>query len=173
MATKKLNDDFMAKVLEDTVWQELSRDFQWNEALLEKCKDRVNWKDISYNSTILWSSSMLEKFKDFIDWNELSRIFSENNFCKDDLEKFKKYWNWNELSANSDLSFSLEFIDQYLDKWNWSDIINNYAIESLFNENFLDKYNQYIPASTLQNSRLWSKLVELKKEKVKNNILSS
>lgn len=173
MATKKLNEDFMAKVLEDTVWQELSRDFKWNEALLEKSKDKVSWKDISYNSNILWTSSMLEKFKDLIDWHELSKTLAENNFSKDDIEKFKDNWNWSELSSNSDLSFSLEFIDQHLEKWNWNDLINNYALETLYNENFLDKYNPYIPASTLQNSRLWYKLVEIKKEKVKNNILSS
>ena len=31
MVTKNLSNDFMAKVLEDAAWKELSGDFAWNE----------------------------------------------------------------------------------------------------------------------------------------------
>ena len=41
MVTKNLSNDFMAKVLEDAAWKELSGDFAWNEQLLEKYKDKV------------------------------------------------------------------------------------------------------------------------------------
>lgn len=68
MATKNLSNDFMVKVLEDAAWKELSGDFAWNEQLLEKYKDKVEWKTISGNHTILWTVSMLEKFKNRIDW---------------------------------------------------------------------------------------------------------
>ena len=40
MVTKNLSNDFMAKVLEDAAWKELSGDFAWNEQLLEKYKDK-------------------------------------------------------------------------------------------------------------------------------------
>ena len=50
MVTKNLSNDFMAKVLEDAAWKELSGDFAWNEQLLEKYKDKVEWKTISSNS---------------------------------------------------------------------------------------------------------------------------
>ncbi len=63
MATKNLSNEFMAKVLEDAAWKELSGDFAWNEQLLEKYKDKVVWKDISDNSYIIWTVSMIEKFK--------------------------------------------------------------------------------------------------------------
>ena len=53
MATKNLNNDFMAKVLEDVAWKELSGDFAWNEQLLEKYK--VEWKTLPGNCTILWT----------------------------------------------------------------------------------------------------------------------
>ena len=33
MVTKNLSNDFMAKVLEDAAWKELSGDFAWNELL--------------------------------------------------------------------------------------------------------------------------------------------
>ena len=51
MVTKNLNNDFMAKVLEDVAWKELSGDFAWNEQLLEKYK--VEWKTLPGNCTIL------------------------------------------------------------------------------------------------------------------------
>ena len=60
MVTKNLSNDFMAKVLEDAAWKELSGDFAWNEQLLEKYRDKVVWKTISGNSSILWTVSMLE-----------------------------------------------------------------------------------------------------------------
>ena len=63
MATKNWNNDFMAKVLEEAAWKELSSEFAWNEQLLEKYKDKVVWKEISDNSNILWTVSMIEKFK--------------------------------------------------------------------------------------------------------------
>lgn len=44
MATKNWNNDFMAKVLEEAAWKELSSEFAWNEPLLEKYKDKVSWK---------------------------------------------------------------------------------------------------------------------------------
>ena len=93
MVTKNLSNDFMAKVLEDAAWKELSGDFAWNEQLLEKYKDKVEWKTISSNSNILWTVSMLEKFKNRIDWEELSGSNNEHLFTAENLEKYKNYWN--------------------------------------------------------------------------------
>lgn len=44
MVTKNLSNDFMAKVLEDAAWKELSGDFAWNEQLLENTRTRWNGK---------------------------------------------------------------------------------------------------------------------------------
>ena len=66
MVTKNLSNDFMAKVLEDAAWKELSGDFAWNEQLLEKYRDKVVWKTISGNSSILWTVSMLPKFRSIL-----------------------------------------------------------------------------------------------------------
>lgn len=46
MAAKNWNNDFMAKVLEEAAWKELSSEFAWNEQMLEKYKDKVSWKEI-------------------------------------------------------------------------------------------------------------------------------
>ena len=37
MATKNWNNNFMAKVLEEASWKELSSEFAWNEQKISKC----------------------------------------------------------------------------------------------------------------------------------------
>lgn len=50
MVTKKLTNEFMEKILNDSAWKELSENFQWTEQMLEKHKTKVDWKEISKNS---------------------------------------------------------------------------------------------------------------------------
>ena len=172
MVTTNLSNDFMAKVLEDAAWKELSGDFAWNEQLLEKCKDKVVWKTISGNSSILWTVSMLEKFKNRIDWEEISSSSNEHLFTAENLEKYKNYWNWRELSRNSSLELTPAILEQFADYWDWSEIIDCYGRDELYNAEFLEKYQDRIPASALQRSRLWDKLVEDEKRQLKTRILS-
>ena len=40
MVTKNLSNDFMAKVLEDAAWKELSGDFAWNENCWKNTRTR-------------------------------------------------------------------------------------------------------------------------------------
>lgn len=93
MVTKNLSNDFMAKVLEDAAWKELSGDFAWNEQLLEKYKDKVSWKEISGNRNILWTVYMIEKFKNKVDWEELSGSDNKHLFTAENLGRYKNYWN--------------------------------------------------------------------------------
>lgn len=172
MATKNWNNDFMAKVLEEAAWKELSSEFAWNEPLLEKYKDKVSWKEISGNRNILWTASMIEKFKNKVDWEELSSSDNEHLFMAENLDKYKEYWNWRELSRNSDLILTSELLEQFADCWDWNEIIDCYGREGLFSAEFLEKYQDRIPASSLQRSRLWDKLVEDETKRLKVQILS-
>ena len=86
MATKNWNNEFMAHVLEEAAWEELSRELAWNVQLLEKYKDKVRWKEISASRETLWTVSMIEKFKDKVDWDELSGSDNEHLFTVENLE---------------------------------------------------------------------------------------
>lgn len=172
MATKNWNNDFMANVLEEAAWKELSSEFAWNEPLLEKYKDKVMWKEISGNDHILWTTSMLEKYKNKIDWDELSGSDHTHLFTAENLEKYKGYWNWRELSRNSDIELTPTLLEQFVEYWDWSEIIDCYSRDELYCMEFLEKYQDYIPASYLQSSRLWDKLVEDEKKQLKIRILS-
>ena len=161
----------MAKVLEEAAWKKLSSEFAWNEPLLEKYKNKVSWKEISNNSYIMWTVSMIEKFKNKVDWEGLSRSDNEHLFTAENLEKYKEYWNWRELSRNSSVELTPLLLEQFAEYWDWSEIID-YRRDELYSMEFLEKYQDYIPASALQRSRLWDKLVEDEKKQLKIRILS-
>ena len=156
MATKNWNNDFMAKVLEE----------------VEKYKDKVSWKEISDNRNILWTVSMIEKFKNKVDWDELSGSDNEHLFTAENLGKYKNCWNWSKLSGNSSVELTPALLEQFAEYWDWSEIIDCYNRDDLYSMEFLEKYQDYIPASALQRSRLWDKLVEDEKKQLKIRILS-
>lgn len=147
MTKKKLTNEFMEKVLNDSAWKELSGDFQWTEQMLEKYKNKVDWKEISNNNSILWTPVMLEKFEQFIDWKELSKTNCETILTEECLELFRDYWDWSEL----------------IDLWTEN---NLYCID------FLERYVDKIPASKLQDSHLWRRLVEERTKELKLEVIA-
>ena len=162
MATKNWNDDFLSQLIDEQAWKELSHDFQWSEQLLEKYADKVDWHEVSGNNDMLWTASMLEKFKKRIDWRELSGTSHQYLLNAEMLARFEQYWDWHELSDNSSLALSRELLDKFIERWDWRKIIGCWDDE-LFDEDFLERYKEHIPASELQNSRLWDKIVEKRK----------
>ena len=159
--------------IDSKAWKYLSERMNWNEQLLNKYKDKVNWEMISGNDDILWTSSMLERFKNLIDWDELSESDNKRTFTTNNLEKYKNCWNWKSLSSNRSVRFSLELIDQFIDNWNWEKLINNSAMEDFFDGYFLKKYNQYIPASISRETYLWDSLLEIRENELMNEISMS
>ena len=86
MATINLSNDFMAKMLEDNAWKELSGELQWTEQMLEKYKEKVDWKEVTTNRNIVWTVPMIEKFKNRIDWDELSSSDNDHLFTAELLD---------------------------------------------------------------------------------------
>ena len=169
---KKLSNEFMEKILNDSAWKELSENFEWTEQMLDKHKNQVDWKLISKNSNIVWTPNMLEKFKKFIDWKELSSTGCETILTGDILEQYKDYWDWSELSENTDLEMNYQLIDRFIDQWDWSELINRWHEDDLYNIDFLERYIDKIPSSKLQDSRLWIALVEQREKELKLEVIA-
>ena len=91
--------------------------FAWTEQMLEKHKNKVDWKAISNNNNIVWTPAMLDKFKKFIDWQELSSTGCETILTEDCLEQFKDYWDWKEISDNRSIELNYPLIDKFIDLW--------------------------------------------------------
>lgn len=172
MATKKLTNEFMENVLNDSAWKELSNDFQWTEQMLEKHKNNVDWKEISQNRNIVWTPAMLEKFKKQIDWKELSGISCETILTEECFEQFKDYWNWSELSDNENFSLTYELIDRFIDLWDWLNLIDRWSDSNLYTVDFLERYVDKIPSSKLQDSSLWRKLVKERAMELKLEVIA-
>ena len=113
MATKILSNDFMHQTAVSEAWKELSENFSWSEALLEKYQDQVDWHEISCNSNVVWTVPMVQKFKNRIDWNKFSEYASEAVMTEPFLDAFKEKWNWSELSDNRNLTMTHELLEKY------------------------------------------------------------
>lgn len=169
---KKLSNEFMEKILNDSAWKELSESFEWTEQMLDKHKNQVDWKLISQNINIVWTPAMLEKFKRLIDWKELSSTGCETILTGDTLEQYKDYWDWSELSENTDLEMNYQLIDRFINQWDWPELINRWHEDNLYNIDFLERYADKIPSSKLQDSRLWTALVEQREKELKLEVIA-
>ena len=78
---EKINlcEGVVAQMMDTEAWGNVSGDFPFSEAQLEKYADKLDWKEVSGNTNIFWSVQMLEKFKRRIDWTALSRCLQEEN----------------------------------------------------------------------------------------------
>ena len=173
MATKVLSNEFMQNIATEEAWKELSSNFSWSEAMLEKYQDKVNWDEISENRNIRWTTPMIQKFQKKINWEMFSRIADDTILTESNIETFKERWNWHELSNNSDVPFTEELLEKYADKWDWEQIIDWYHDNSLYSKKaieFYEKFKDYIPVSKLQNTCLWRNIVEQRSKQLAADI---
>ena len=159
---KVLSNDFMQKIATEKAWKELSEEFTWSEALLEKYQDKVDWNEISENRHIRWTIPMIQKFQNKINWEIFSECAEEETLSIRFIRTFKDKWDWKKLSGNHDIPLTGELLDEFADNWDWDAIINNYC-NSIFEENpidFYEKYKEHIPVHILHDSCLWDSIVK-------------
>lgn len=65
----------------------------WSSEILNRYKEKLNWRDLSMNSSLPWSIVL--------------------------IDEFKEYWDWIELSSNRTLPWSIDLIDYFIDSWIW------------------------------------------------------
>ena len=138
MATKVLSNEFMQNIATEEAWKELSSNFSWTEAMLEKYQDKVNWDEISENRNIRWTLPMIQKFQKKINWDRFSE-YADEHVLTDPI--------WEVI------------IDSYRHS-----IYEKYAIE------FYEKFKDYIPVSKLQNTNLWSSIVQQRSKQLAADI---
>ena len=171
----KINDEFIRTIVTEKAWKELSGEFKWNETLLEKYQDQVDWKEISSNDNIRWTIPMIRKFLEKIDWTIFSAEAENRVFTPEVIEAFKYKWDWHVLSGNPDVPFSYEFLEKYADLLDWDVFIDSYLNSNFYIDKGIDLYNQfkeYIPADKIQNSNLWYEMVKQQRNMLHKDIFS-
>ena len=169
MEKTHLNDGLMAQMIEEEAWKDLSGEYPWSEALLERFKDKVDWEAVSSNRDVAWTVTMIEKFKNRINWYELSRTSIKSLLTPEVVEQFKDRWDWKELSENSELP--IETIRKMADYIDWKALIDRGYRDDIFGMNFLQEFEERIPASSFKDSNLWRKIVEEKVDKLRAEIV--
>ena len=171
MKTSKFNEDFIASVREMEKWKRLSADFNWSETLIDRYQDKLDWKSLSENSNVQWTASMLEKYKHKLDWRALSSGSCRGLYSAENLRKFSSRWDWSALSSNSSVHWTTEKVEEFKDSIDWGEMISCWYSD-LFTLEFFEKYKDYFPVSTLQQSCLWNAIMDIYKEKLIEEILA-
>ena len=156
---KSFGDAIIAQELNKEAWKKLSREFKWNEELLQKYRSEIDWKELSKNTGMLWTVSILENFNHQIDWKGLSIYAPGELLTSKIIEQFADRWDWHELSDNSNMKLTYALLDKFADKWDWERIINRWRDEELYTPDFFERYKEFIPAEHFQGSSLWEELV--------------
>jgi len=176
MSKNKFNDGFFANVCEKKVWERLSSgdstEFYWSERLIDRYRDKIDWRAISRNRNVLWSALLLERFQGYLYWDEVSSLDCEGLFSVENLKKFSSKWNWRELSSNRFVCWTMEKVEEFKDFIDWDKIINLDYHEGLYTLDFFEKYKEYIPGSFLQDSSLYEEIVNIYMSKQIEEILA-
>ena len=138
------NNEFLTSVLYAEAWKKVS-DESLSMEMIDKFQDKLDWETLSQNRNILWTATGIAKFAGKINWSDFSQCCNANILTDENLN------NW-------------KLLDKFVDMMDWADIIDNWDIEHA--EEFVERYQQYIPLNKLQTSRLWDKLVENKAEQL-------
>jgi hypothetical protein len=173
MKTSKFNEDFFASVREMEIWKRLNEDsFAWSEALIERYQDKIDWKSLSENSNVQWTASMLEKYKHKLDWRALSSGSCRGLYSDGNLRKFSSRWDWSELSSNSSVGWTMAKVEEFKDFIDWGKIIDMGWNSDLYTLEFFEKYKDWFPVSSLQQSSMWNVIMNIYKDKLIEEILA-
>ena len=117
-----------------------------SERLIERYKDKWDWRCLSQNESLPLSESLLERYADKWEWgvsdtngwqaatyNGLS-LNKSLPWSEALIERYKDKWNWGEfgLSSNKSLPWSELLIERYADKWEWFYLYRNHGVKKLF-----------------------------------------
>ena len=80
---------------------------QWSEDILDKYIDKWDWYGLCQNNSLLWNEYLIEKYKELIDFEALSYNTGLQLTTKI-IERYESKWDWNGISGNPVIAGSLE-----------------------------------------------------------------
>jgi hypothetical protein len=110
----------------------------------------IHWKELSRNPNLLWQEeNLLEIYKNKWNWDLLS-VNDGVGFTEGQIEKYKDLLTWDSgsgsnqnIASNTNLPWSVEFINKYKHKWHWWSLSRNPGVNwteemiSTFEENII------------------------------------
>ncbi len=152
------NNEFLNSVLEPEAWKEISDNESLSMDMLDKYADKLDWDEISENRNVIWTLDGINKFTNRLNWSNFSENCPDHIINEVTLQKFANRWDWKSLSNRDVFYNNWKLLEKFADKVNWGEIINNWNIDRPVE--LFSRFQQYIPMSKLQESRLWTAMVE-------------
>jgi len=101
-----------------------------------------NKRMLSGNSLVEWSENLIERFRDKWDWKRLSENISLP-WTVEFIDNYKDEWHWDALSKNCALPWSEQLLLKYKNKWKWKEDENSEA-SSIFGNNYIPWSNKML-----------------------------
>jgi hypothetical protein len=112
---------------------------EWNESLIDKYIDKINWKDFSQNVNVNWTLELIDKYSEKLDWSNLS---SNRNIPWTDhlIYKYSSKFNFHQLSDNEAVNWDYELIEKFKDNIHWNSFCR---INKNWSGKIIDNFNKY------------------------------
>lgn len=158
------NNEFLNSVLETEAWKEISDHESFSMEMLEKYADKLDWEEISENSNIIWTLDGITKYANRLNWIDFSRYCPDHLINEVTLRKFANRWDWKAISNRDCFYNDWALLEKFADKADWNEVITNWNIEKPME--FFARFHQFIPMAKLQDSRLWSSMIEARAKRI-------
>lgn len=158
------NNEFLNSVLEIEAWKEISDHESFSMEMLEKYADKLDWEEISENSNIIWTLDGITKYANRLNWIDFTRYCPDHLINEVTLRKFANRWDWKAISNRDCFYNDWALLEKFSDKADWNEVITNWNIEKPME--FFARFHQYIPMAKLQDSRLWSSMIEARAKRI-------
>lgn len=136
-----LNRNQLSKYSNILKWNLISRNqkINWDEDIIERVSAYLDWSSFSANPGAFKDISLIQKFKDRINWK--GRGIASNkgiSWSPDLIAKYETDLSFYDLSHNPNAVWTEDLIDKYIDQWDYSALSNNSGLP--WSLTFLEKY---------------------------------
>lgn len=130
-------------------WWRISQNtlLPWNEDLMDKYKDKLDFKCLSRNQSVPWDLRLMKKYEDRIDWtldvqnedgnmvSEMNNIGINRNIAWDSeiLKTFRHKLNPQDISISSSAKWDIDLLIEFNDFWDMNILsLNHFVWDKVF-----------------------------------------
>jgi hypothetical protein len=104
-------------------WQEFSKHIKFNRELIDSHLGEIDWEDFSHNKTTDWHL-ILPFYENKLNWKNLSGN-SSFPWTKENILRYQSKIDWYSLCRNEAAEFDIDLLRQFHDKIDWNIIATN------------------------------------------------
>lgn len=125
-----------------------NKNIDWNINIIERFKEKLNWRLFASNEGVTWTDKIIEKFEKELDseYNIRNSNMSERLLWSYDKYE-EKNSDWKILSSNHSVQWSESLIDKHSNKLYWDILKNNISLP--WSLNFICKYSENLNESSI------------------------